>query len=118
MLPVLQYAIMYYHILLIFVILTAFCTGKRSKLPISPLKYDPDDPSTWATIDDTEKTSEQKAKSGKSSGKNISKSPLKSEVKTLLRAPNDMETVNDMVSAWGAVQEEQNPRSINVPVKT
>ncbi|EYC13791.1 hypothetical protein Y032_0042g532 [Ancylostoma ceylanicum] len=95
--------------------------------PISPLKYDPDDPSTFppsetdeSAVKQRSKPSKDKEKKNKSAEKKAQKStlnalkssPFSSRLPPMmnLREANDMETVNDMVSAWGAVQvQEQDP---------
>ncbi|XGW05486.1 hypothetical protein V3C99_016106 [Haemonchus contortus] len=105
------------------------CFASR-RLPISPLKYDPDDPSTFPPEErapggkrkpSKKKTVKRNAKThrkSKSKAKTKSKSrstqlDATSQVTTSMKGPppaplrqaNDLETVNAMPSAWGAVQE-------------
>ncbi|KAK6050367.1 hypothetical protein COOONC_12128, partial [Cooperia oncophora] len=88
--------------------------------PISPLKYDPDDPSTFPPEEKPPKSSDKKADKDKKAKEKEKKEkdkkpPPKSQASQLrsayrppvgaLREANDLETVNGMVSNWGAVQE-------------
>ncbi|VDP10239.1 unnamed protein product [Heligmosomoides polygyrus] len=71
------------------------------------MKYDPDDPSTFPP-EEKKRTSKKeiKKKTKKEDKKKKTGSIIKSVVAPVLpmREANDLETVNGMVSNWGAVQ--------------
>ncbi|PIO77488.1 hypothetical protein TELCIR_00367 [Teladorsagia circumcincta] len=103
-----------FHMMAVYLMATCFV---HRKLPISPLKYDPDDPSTFPPEEKPAKSAEKKkekskekkkpAKTAKSQGSQI-RSAYQAPVGAL-REANDLETVNGMVSNWGAVQEPMPP---------
>ncbi|KJH50958.1 hypothetical protein DICVIV_02919 [Dictyocaulus viviparus] len=73
-------------------------------MPISPLKYDPDDPSTFLQSD--EKVRVKKRKKERNTVPKSKKEPKSGKSSKLdLREANDLETVNQMASAWGAIQD-------------
>ncbi|KAL6726494.1 hypothetical protein Aduo_008461 [Ancylostoma duodenale] len=128
MVPLMHYVNMHIYLLLVLlvpILLIFTCFAKHKKLPISPLKYDPDDPSTFPQSEDDEsavkRSKQSKEKKNKSAEKKnktkgmnaLKSSPFSSRLPPMLnlREAKDMETVNDMVSAWGAVQvqDQDNP---------
>ncbi|PIO77487.1 hypothetical protein TELCIR_00366 [Teladorsagia circumcincta] len=100
-----------FHIMAAYLMVT--CSSNK-ELPISPLKFDPDDPSTFPPEEMPAKSAEKKKEKSKEKIKKAKMSKSKeSQIRSAYRAPvgalrkaNDLETVNDMVSNWGAVQEQ------------
>ncbi|KAK5976105.1 hypothetical protein GCK32_016553 [Trichostrongylus colubriformis] len=89
----------------------------RKFQPISPLKYDPDDPSTFPPEEKQPASKEKKKEKSKEKKKTKTPAPKSqgSQIRSacrppgLLREANDLETVNGMISNWGAVQEQMPP---------
>ncbi|VDL82126.1 unnamed protein product [Nippostrongylus brasiliensis] len=84
--------------------------------PVSPLKFDPDDPSTFPPEEKKAKEAkvkEEKKSKGKDKNKDKKTQQLSKKSAAMpvmpLREANDLETVNGMVSNWGAVQEPPPP---------
>ncbi|EYC13788.1 hypothetical protein Y032_0042g531 [Ancylostoma ceylanicum] len=104
--------------------MAVFCCQRKIKLrERSPLKYNPDDPSTYPIEEKKKKKKKEKkdkksskqestslssGKSGKSpaiGSRGVAEHEEASGADSPMRAPNDLETVGMITSAWGEVQE-------------